>query len=357
VKRLDRYILKELMVPFLIGTLTVVLMFQANMLIAQLKNVSLQNVPPMALLQMILYKTPFFLNVTLPVAMSLAASLAISRLARESELTAMRSAGASIRRVVLPVALFGAFVGIGNYYLVEQVVPPAERAFRRLAVQVGIMGTSPDFYSNAMLRLRNFTVSIGTVVRAPDGTIQLNNILLVERPRPGETTLLEAESGEYRDGVWTIRKPFLRHMVGEDLFQAVSQEDMEINERIVLDDLFLPPMPEEQTKAELEEAIATARKMGSTTQVMEVSWHVRHAVPAAVMVFAIVAPIFAILFARTGGFVGVLLSIVLVFLYYNAFVISTEILGRNAWVAPWLAAWLPNILFAALGMVGLRRLE
>ena len=66
MKTLDRYIYRELVVPFLIGTIAVVLMFQANMLIYLFKNFSLSNVPTLAVLDMILYKTPYFLNMTLP---------------------------------------------------------------------------------------------------------------------------------------------------------------------------------------------------------------------------------------------------------------------------------------------------
>jgi lipopolysaccharide export system permease protein len=65
----------------------------------------------------------------------------------------------------------------------------------------------------------------------------------------------------------------------------------------------------------------------------------------------------AVNFARSGAFMGVLLSIFLVLLYYNAYVISTEILGRNSWVSPVVAAWLPNVVFLVLGLVFLRRAE
>lgn len=75
MKTLDRYIIRELIVPFLIGTVAVVLMFQANTLIYMMKTYSVSNVPPLALAQIILYKTPDFLRMTLPVGMALASSL------------------------------------------------------------------------------------------------------------------------------------------------------------------------------------------------------------------------------------------------------------------------------------------
>ncbi len=357
MKRLDRYLISELIVPFLVGTLAVVLMFQANLLIAQMKYLQLQHVPATAILQVILYKTPFFLNMTLPVGTSLAASLAISRLARETELTAMRSAGVSIRRVVLPIALFGALVGIGNYYLVEKVVPPAEKRAGKTLRELGILSASPEFQANAVIYLKRGAASFGSVSRGPDKSIYLSDILLIERPRPGEVSFITAPQGEYRDGMWTFRDPYVFQLKGIDLLAAKPQEDMVINERIVISDLFSAPMPEEQTAAQLRQAIEDGKKLGRNTRMQEVSYHVRYSVPVSCMVFAIVAPVFAIAFARSGGFVGVLLSIVLVFAYYNAFVISTEVLGRTGVLPPWLSAWLPNLIFAALGLLGLRRLE
>ncbi len=358
VKTIDRYLVKELIVPFLIGTVAVVLMFLANLLIFEFKSISLQHVPLLALAQLLVYKTPEYLNMTLPVGMSLAASLSYSRIARESELTAMRAAGVSIVRTVFPVAAVGLVVGIGNYLLAEKVMPPAEKSFRNVAVKVGVLATIPNFSANAMVKLRNYTMSIGSVTKTSDEAILLNRILMVERPRIDETTLVTAENGEYRNGVWKLHDAVFWSFKGKhDLVEARPRSDVIINEKIVLQDLFLPPAPEEQTAAELLNEIANQRKLGVNTAEYEVAYHVRYSLPASCLVFAIVAPIFAILFSRSGGFVGVLLSIVLVFLYYNAFIIATQILGRIGAVPPLVAAWLPNVLFVIMGAIGLRRLE
>lgn len=356
MKKLDLYILKELIVPFFIGTLAVVLMFQANQLIAQFKVFSLQSVPISALMQSLLYRTPSYLVMTLPVGMALASSLAISRLVRESELTAMRSAGARLMRIVMPVAFFGLIVAIGNFYLVERVVPVAQREARKVEQQVALLSAGPEFQSNVIVRLRNFTASIGTVSRGADNSIQLSNILLVERPRVGEVILYMADDGEYRAGNWTL--PGARIWALKDSrLQQFTVKDFRINEPITVEQLFIDPAPEEQTAEQLLAAIKEGERFGRNTSSLEVAYHVRFSVPAACLVFAIVGPVFAMAFSRSGGFVGVLLSIVLVFLYYNVYVIATEIVGKNGWLSPVLSAWLPNVLFGALGILGIRRLE
>src|SRR5690349_4614246 len=106
-------------------------MFQANTLIYQLKTFSLSAVPIDGLLKLITYRTPEYLNLTLPVGMSLAASLAISRLTRESELTAMRAAGARILRVCMPIMAFGLLVSVGDYFITDRVMPKAASEARK----------------------------------------------------------------------------------------------------------------------------------------------------------------------------------------------------------------------------------
>lgn len=356
MKRLDRYLYREMLVPFLIGTIAVVLMFQANTLIALMKAFSLQNVPPLAIAQFILYKTPSFLNMTLPVGMALASSLAISRLARESELTAMRTAGISIARVILPIGWMGLLVAIGNFYLVESVMPGSERASRKLLEQVGIMAVVPEFKSNVVVNLRSYTASFGSVERSGEG-LKMRQILLIEQPRGDETWIYQAESGTYRSGKWTLRKPYLRMLRGLDLQVARPTKDVVIDEPISVPDLLQQQLPEEQTAVQLSRMIDTERKLKRDTTNLEVAYHIKFSVPAACLLFALTSPIFSVFFARSGAFVGVLVSLVQVLVYYNVYVIATQIIGRNGWLPPLLSAWLPNLLFAGFAVWGMRKIE
>jgi len=360
VKKLDSYLVREMIVPFLIGTIAVVLMFQANTYIFLAKTLNLENVPAKAVFQYILYQTPTYLNMTLAVGMSLGSSLAISRIARESELTAIRAAGVRILRALAPIVLFGCVVGVGNYYLAERIMPPATKKATQLGFQIGATGMTPNLKANAIVSLQNYTVMVGTIRRKGAHEMDLQNVLLLEQPQANVTQITKSLKGRYKDGVWTFGETYVWRFDGVNLVPSVLAAKgrvMTINERIATEGLFAPPMPTEQTAEELRENIALKKKSGVDTKGDEVNLHVRYAVPSACVVFAIVGPVFAIVFARSGGFVGVFLSIILVLLYYNAFVISTEILSKIDAVPAWGAAWLPNILFALLGVVAIRRLE
>lgn len=347
-----------MIVPFLIGTLAVLFMFQANYLIFLFKEFSISAIPLTATLQILLYKSPEWLNMTLPIGTSLAAALAISRLTRESEITAMRSAGASIRRILMPVVGFGLLVAIGNFFMAEEVMPRARNSARSLFAQVALVGGAPEFKSNVTLQLQNKVAIIGTVARGANNTIQLSSVLLYEKPNETTTMLVRAERGEYRDGNWTLPNYYVWIMEGESLVSATSSTTpMVIREPVTVESIFSPKEPEELSSDELLRQIKDLKKQGFDTRAPEVQYHTRFSVPTSCIIFALVAPIFSVLFARSGAFVGVLLSLVVVLLYYNGFIISTQILGRNGIVPPWLAAWLPNLVFAAFGVIATRWLE
>lgn len=332
-------------------------MFDANMLMAVQKEFDLSSVPPLAIAQYILFKTPSFLNQTFPVGMALAASLATNRIARESELTAMRTAGASILRFLIPIVAFGVVVAGINLVTVEIVMPRAEQRAAVLQQKIGALVTAPSLAENAYIRLDRFQVSIGQVQRIGQNQFQLKDVLLFSRPKPGVDQIVSSPSGTYNNGVWTFDKAVIRQVKGDSLVQISSDSPMQVDERIVVGSLFAPPQPEALSLGQLKNAISQGLKSGVDVGALQVEYQTRFSVPAACIVFAFVAPCLAIAFSKSGGFAGVLLSIFIVFLYYNTYVVSALILGKNHDLPPVLGAWLPNILFLVVGFWVLRRLE
>lgn len=356
MKKLDSYMLRELIVPFLIGTVAVIMMFQANTYIYLGKNFNLKNIPTAAVFQLIFYSTPSYLWMTLPVGTALGTSLAMTRIVRESELTAMRAAGARIFRVILPLGLFGVLVSAADYYVIDYLNPAASEKAEKLSIQIGMMGYAPDVKTNTIIQLRQYAASFGSVVRKGED-LQISKILLIEQPEPDVTVLTTADHATYHDGIWKFQNAFYRFLKGQDLVTAKPKGDFTVNQKIVTGDLFQAPALKEQTSQQIRESIEAAKKIGQDTKQLEVNYHIKFSVPAACLLFAFVAPIFAIKFARGGAFVGVLLSMGLVILYYNGFVISTQILSKLDFVSGPMAAWLPDIVFALLGAIALRRLE
>jgi lipopolysaccharide export system permease protein len=345
--RIDRYVLREMLVPLLAGTVVIAAVFVANDAIAIFKNFNLEQVPAGAVFQLLALRLPYWLGFTLPAGMAMASSLAVSRLVRDSEVTAMRASGYPIRRLLVPVMLAGMAVSVANFYLLDRLGPIAAQRYRKLIGEVGLLAAAPRFQSNVFLQLQRYSCSFGTVQRADDGSVTLTDALLIERPAPGEFVVYTAASGRYAAGVWSFRDPIGWWLKGETL-QFVSRGELTINEPIRLAELFAPPAPEEQSTASLREALATARRTGAPTRELETAVWQKVSVPASCAVFAALGLWLSVRLARRGAFVGLFAGLVCLVLYFNAHVVSGEVLGRSGLVPPWLAAWLPFLAFAAL---------
>lgn len=357
MKLLDRYVLRELLVPFFIGAVTLLLMFQANTLIAFMKQYASQNVPTLAIVQLLIYKSPEFLKYTLPSTMALASSLAMSRLARESELTAMRSAGASIRRVVIPIGVFGAFIAIANFYVIDKVQPMAETKFKEVVNKAVMLGTAPVFVQNIFFRAGRMNVFFGSAQRMQNGATMVRDVMLVEHLEAGKISLVTAKEGTFDKGIWGFKEMIFRVMKEDQLLSFRTQDRGTIDQKITVEDIFSTQQAVEFSTKELREHIRLERLAGRQTRSLEVEYFSRYALPFACLIMAIAGPGFAIRFGKSGGFIGILLAVMLMWAYYNLYVISTEILGKVPACPAWVAAWLPNIVFAILGIWGLRRLE
>lgn len=356
MRRLDRYVLKEMFTPMLVGTIVIALLFMANEFISIFKNFEVTRLPFTAIMQMVLYRMPYWLSLTLPSGTAIGVALAVSRLARESEVTAMRAAGIPIRRILLPIVLVGLLVGAANFLIVEKLIPPAQKEYKNVTNRSSILGAAPAFKSNVMLQLDQYMASFGSVRRLPGGAVALENIVIFERPKPGEVWIYRADEGTYKDGIWRIPAADTYQLVELRLVAGMGK-DLEINQVIRVGDLFVQPTPEEETAAALKKAIENGRANRQDTTNLEVAYHVKFSLPASCLVFALTSAAFAVSLMRSGPFVGLIVSMGLVMLFYNFHIVSTEILGNRGWLPPLAAAWLPDLLYAAVAVVLIWRAE
>src|SRR5258708_34382582 len=93
MKLLDRYVLREMLVPFLIGQAAIVLLLTGSVLYNNADVLLVNRVPVAFVVRMVLYFLPFVVHMTMPVAMAVSASLCISRLSADNEITVMRASG------------------------------------------------------------------------------------------------------------------------------------------------------------------------------------------------------------------------------------------------------------------------
>src|SRR5262245_12875483 len=150
MRRLDRYIFREILVPALIALVAltfIVLSRQGGVLLDIIVRQSPTGAEIWAIIAAFL---PAVLTVTLPMAVLMGILTGFSRLSSDSEAVAMRASGISMRRILRPVLLFATLAWAATMALTLWITPTTTSNLR------GIMDTLKLKYPSIELRPRVF---------------------------------------------------------------------------------------------------------------------------------------------------------------------------------------------------------
>jgi lipopolysaccharide export system permease protein len=374
MRLLDRYLLRELLIPLgycLGGFLVFWITFD---LISTLDDFQRLGLKTGDVVEYYLVKTPEVLVTVLPVALLLGLLYTLTNLARHQELTAMRAAGMGLWRVCAVYIGVGVVFTVGLFGLNELWVPDANEAANRVlgrrteaAVGTGRGGAGPEwqlglaFHNEADGRLWN----IGAYNRETGAMRGVNLEWWLEG---GARRRLAAAEGEYRDGVWVFRGvkellyppnetlPSFRGETNELALAELTETPELIRSEIKFTELSNVKAAK-RPRLSLRELLDYQRlhprlKAGDRAK-LETQFQGRLAEPWKCLVVVLLAIPFGAPSGRRNLFVGVAASIFIGFGYF-VFASVCLALGTGGYVPAWLAGWLPNLLFGAVG-IGLTR--
>jgi lipopolysaccharide export system permease protein len=150
--KIDRYILKQFILTFMFGVLAFVVIYIAIDLMERLDDFFDRNVPTPIILKYYLFYVPEMIHLIVPIGMLLASLFTIGKLDQTHELTAIRAAGRSMPRIVVPLLLFGVCVSSFMVYFDGWVLPLTNK--KKYAIERQHLGINQiGGQSNVHLRL------------------------------------------------------------------------------------------------------------------------------------------------------------------------------------------------------------
>ncbi|HIE52951.1 MAG TPA: YjgP/YjgQ family permease [Armatimonadetes bacterium] len=358
MKLLDRYILSELLPPFLIGVLSIILMLLGDQLYHLMHLVLTKHVPVGQVTQMLTFKLPEVLVLALPMSTILAVALALNRLVREHEWAAMRVAGLSLSRFLRSIVVFGLVVSLASFLINEKVVPPASYAFDNLVLRISLKNPAAFIEPRTFFKPSPQEDTYFYVGAVDDETGTLYNVLVFQNLSSDYPQALLARTARFTQGKWYLEDVIQHHWDANGvLIREGETKHLVLNFEEFTSDFWTAPRgPSEMTLGELKRQIEVFEQSNITAPTMKLEYHRKFALPAACLVLALLCTPLSIRFAHAGSYVGLLISVLLVFAYYLTQAWS-QALGRNGILPPVLAAWLQNLLFTAGAFYLLRRLR
>src|SRR5258708_7673787 len=205
MRLLDRYLLRELFVPFgycVGGFLLFWIFFD---LFGELGSFQKKKLHGLDIAEYYVVITPEFLAVVLPMALLLALLYALTNHARHHEITAIRAAGQSLWRLCLPYFGVGLILSLVSFAVSEFWAPTtSDRAERIKNRRVpSSSGLAPGMIAaSGLANLREGRTWVAAEYNP--ATSEMGNPLIISAQPDGSQRWLFARRAQRINGVWTF---------------------------------------------------------------------------------------------------------------------------------------------------------
>ncbi len=361
-KIVHRYIFREILTPFLLGLGIFTFVLLIARLLKLIELVVNRGLPPIEVLRLLGYLLPAFLEVTVPMAMLLAILIALGRLSADAEMVALRSSGLSLYQLMPPIVTFVALVTMATAALALEGRPWGNRSLRLalwdIARTHASAGLKPQIFNDEFPGL----VIYAERIDARDD--RLIHVLIADEREPGQRNTVFAREGHMLTDA-DAQTVTLRLIDGA-IHTVDSDAGADYQTKFELYDVNLDlrealagareegALPKEMTLSQLESVMAEKQAAGTPFRTELVEYHRKFAIPFACVVFGLVAVPLGIAPARAVKSRGFAVSLVVIFVYY-ILLSAGQGLAEQGTVPAVVGLWLPNALFAAIGLLLFRQ--
>jgi lipopolysaccharide export system permease protein len=355
---IDRYIIRQFVVTAIFALAAVIIIFIVIDAMEKMDNFLDRNAGWDIIVRYYVYFIPEIIKLTIPVAMLLASLFVTARMSTQHELSAMKSSGISLYRLLVPYLTVALLVSLGSVYFNGWIVPRANQQkfnIERVYLQKGVVsGSGANIYIQDS---RTRILSIGYY----DDIRKLASRVSIQDFNPDDRTVLvervDAVSMTWDDstGSWVLQDGTRRWFDGssERLEKFATQAAGRLN--FDPEDLRKKQeKPDEMDYYTLKAFIQNQERAGQDTSRWRVDFYSKISFPFA----SVIVVLFGVPFSsvRRRGGVGIQLGIsLLVSFTYLIFMKVSQVFGYNGDIPPLLTAWTANIIFLVAAIVVILR--
>ncbi len=384
---LTRYIFKEVISHALLGlVLFTFIIFMRDL--GRLLELIVRNSAPLPSVAEIFFLTlPTTFTVTLPMGVLVGILIGLSRLAADSEVTAMRASGFGVGLFLRAVSLFA--IAVWGLAMLNSIYVAPKSAAALVSMQNRLKSSQASFEIQPRVFYEEFKNTVLYVQDAiPEGDRSLwRGVFLADTTDPASPKVTVADRGVLLNDSPDHLRFHLEdgsqqqlEVKGKDQYSITTFEstDMPIKvppsaergaydllpvAQLSLRELLANSAREHKAAADLviagtpearDQAIKARAYDELKARYYEIEFHRRFGLPAACLVLAMVGIPLGLAARKGGKSTGFVLTIALVFIYYVFSLLGVS-LARQGKVSPWLGVWGGNLIFFLCGLVLLWR--
>jgi LPS export ABC transporter permease LptF/LPS export ABC transporter permease LptG len=360
---LTRYILREVTAHALIGVAIFTFVLFTRDLGHILELVVRASAPLPSIAEIFSFTIPLALTYTLPMSVLVGILIGLSRLAADSEITAMRASGMGVWSFLRVLSIFvliawAAALANGLY-----IAPRSQAALARLEDR--LKGSQVSFEIQPRVFYEGFPKLVLYVqdVKSAEGAAVWKGVFMADITDATNPRITLA-----RQGIVVSEGPDRLHL--HLLNGSVHETDPKDPDHYQIETFEQTDIPIELPSTENKSDESLPASVLNTTELLEkarstdpvsarwylIEFHRRFALPSACLVLALVGIPLGLSSKKSGKSGGFVLTILLVFVYYVISLMGVS-LARQGRVPPWFGAWLADFAFLALALFLLFRAE
>lgn len=354
---IDRYVIREVIPPFLIALLVFTFVLIIPFIIDVAEQMIAKNVPPGMILRLMATLLPSTMALTVPMALLIALLVGLGRLSADREVVVMMACGISPYRLLQPVLVFAVVCWGLTSWLMLKGMPDGNQRYRELTQEIVMDRAEGEV--RARVFFEDFPNMVLYVHEVPlDGRGWLD-VLAADTSNPSSPVMYLARRGR----MVIDREAETIHMVLEEgerhttkLDDPTAYEVASFESTILALDpsaVFPRTGPQrgerEMSIEDLSALIGELRSNGQSPHrpIMEI--HKKFSVPIACFVFALLGVALGASHRKDGKLGAFVLGIAVIFAYY-VIMYAAEALTKGFWIPAWLAMWIPDVVLGAAGL-------
>lgn len=349
MKILDRYILKKFLGAYVFVVAIIVSVVCIIDITEKNEKFIAHSLSGEEILSYYLDFFPYIANMITPITVFIAVVFITARLASHTEIIAILSSGVSFRRLMVPYLIGAIIVGAFSFALNGWIIPHANKtriAFelayfekpythneRNIHVKVG-----PELYLYIESYENNNQKGNRFTLEKIDGTIlkeKLSAEQLVWNPEKESWRLVNWKRREFAGTVEKIS-------YGETMDTTLNIKPKDFENSYKMYETFTLP--------ELDEFIRLLRSRGADDiEIYLIEKYFRFTSPFAIIILTFIGLIVSARKTRGGAGFQIALGFLIAFIYIIFFILTRSI-AEVGGMDPALAVWIPNLIFAAVGI-------
>jgi lipopolysaccharide export system permease protein len=364
LKTIDRYVIREVVPPFLLALLIFTFILELPPVMEQLEKLVSKGVPWQTAGRIVLLLSPQALGLTIPMALLVGLLIGLGRMSADREAVALLACGVSPYRLLRPVLVLAAIATAATLYVMIEALPSSNQTYREILLQIITKKVETEVRPGIFYE--EFPNWALFPRREPDpGETGWKDLMVADTSHPESVKLYLARRG--RIVVDTVNRT-VRLVLADGTAYAIGKPGESSTNRFkdqfvisldpnsIFQPLSLPPGLTEKTIAELKKDIQTKRARGTGPENSPhneiMAMHQKFSIPAACIVFAVIALALGMSVARDGKLGGFVVGVGVIFTYYIAMFLAESAAKGFRIPAEW-ARWAPNILLGPFGVIAL----